>query len=290
MAVADNSFDAIVIGSGISGGWAAKELCEKGLKTLVLERGRNVVHIKDYPTMNLNPWELPHRGAMSRQVLKENPLISKAAGYGEDTMHFFIKDRDHPYVQEKPFDWIRMTFNGDLFPIESVERRSVKSNHLRLVSETLSGVSPATGQASLWPYEFDVIPIELISSIYEQFAHTTASGDTAKSQGLHYTPAPLAGLILDEVMRDLPTGAQILDMTCGSGVFLVEAVHDALRAYTIVLVSDTALITKISRSHILALLFFLASTVFVWRSFHKMRIGTLQAEAALVGVDDLPKD
>jgi choline dehydrogenase-like flavoprotein len=102
-----NSFDAIVVGSGISGGWAAKELCEKGLKTLVLERGRNVVHIKDYPTMNLNPWELPHRGAMSRQQLKENPLISKAAGYGEDTAHFFVKDRDHPYVQEKPFDWIR---------------------------------------------------------------------------------------------------------------------------------------------------------------------------------------
>ena len=104
---ADTIYDAIVIGSGISGGWAAKELCEKGLKTLVLERGRNVVHIKDYPTMNLAPWELPHRGALSRQVLKENPLISKAAGYGEDTMHFFVKDRDHPYVQAKPFDWIR---------------------------------------------------------------------------------------------------------------------------------------------------------------------------------------
>jgi choline dehydrogenase-like flavoprotein len=101
------TFDAIVVGSGISGGWAAKELCEKGLKTLVLERGRNVVHIKDYPTMNMNPWELPHRGAMARQQLKENPLISKAAGYGEDTAHFFVKDRDHPYVQEKPFDWIR---------------------------------------------------------------------------------------------------------------------------------------------------------------------------------------
>ena len=106
--MADNtSFDAIVIGSGISGGWAAKELCEKGLTTLVLERGRNVQHIKDYPTMNLNPWELPHRGAISREQLKENPLISKAAGYGEDTAHFFVKDRDQPYVQEAPFDWIR---------------------------------------------------------------------------------------------------------------------------------------------------------------------------------------
>jgi choline dehydrogenase-like flavoprotein len=101
------TYDAIVIGSGISGGWAAKELCEHGLKTLVLERGRNVVHIKDYPTMNLAPWQLPHRGAMPIKMREENPLISKAAGYGEDTAHFFVKDADHPYVQEKPFDWIR---------------------------------------------------------------------------------------------------------------------------------------------------------------------------------------
>lgn len=102
-----STFDAIVIGSGISGGWAAKELCDKGLKTLVLERGRSVAHIKDYPTMNLNPWELPHRGERPHSLLDPNPLISKAAGYGEDTAHFFVKDADHPYEQEKPFDWIR---------------------------------------------------------------------------------------------------------------------------------------------------------------------------------------
>jgi choline dehydrogenase-like flavoprotein len=102
-----NTFDAIIIGSGISGGWAAKELCEHGLKTLVLERGRNVVHNKDYPTANLAPWEFPHRGDVTRAFLKENPLISKAAGFDETTAHFFIKDKDHPYVQEKPFDWIR---------------------------------------------------------------------------------------------------------------------------------------------------------------------------------------
>ncbi|MBL7744073.1 MAG: GMC family oxidoreductase [Chitinophagaceae bacterium] len=103
----NNTYDAIVIGSGISGGWAAKELCEKGLKTLVLERGRNIEHIKDYPTMNLQKWELPHRGWTTLQQRKENPLISKGAGYAEDTQHFFVKDKDHPYIQEKPFDWIR---------------------------------------------------------------------------------------------------------------------------------------------------------------------------------------
>ena len=102
-----HTFDAIVIGSGISGGWAAKELCDHGLSTLVLERGRNVVHNKDYPTATKAPWEFKHRGQMSKSFLQENPLISKAAGFAEDTAHFFIKDKDHPYIQEKPFDWIR---------------------------------------------------------------------------------------------------------------------------------------------------------------------------------------
>lgn len=94
----ENTYDAIVIGSGISGGWAAKELCDKGLKTLVLERGRDVVHNKDYPTANLAPWQLEHRGAVTRAYKEANPLISKAAGFGEDTKHFFIQDKDHPYV------------------------------------------------------------------------------------------------------------------------------------------------------------------------------------------------
>ena len=104
---AATSFDAIVVGSGISGGWAAKELCEKGLKTLVLERGRNVEHIKDYPTANTPIWEFPYRGTLSRRVLDANPYISRAAGYDATTAHFFVKDSDHPYVQEKPFEWIR---------------------------------------------------------------------------------------------------------------------------------------------------------------------------------------
>ncbi|HTD39357.1 MAG TPA: GMC family oxidoreductase [Mucilaginibacter sp.] len=102
-----HTFDAIVIGSGISGGWAAKELCEHGLKTLVLERGRNVVHLKDYPTATKNPWDFPHRTYEPLSVSKENPIVERCYAFSEASQHFFVKDKEHPYVQEKPFDWIR---------------------------------------------------------------------------------------------------------------------------------------------------------------------------------------
>src|SRR4051812_8327781 len=101
------NFDAIVIGSGISGGWAAKEFTEKGLRTLVLERGRDVEHIKDYPTTNMYPWEFEHRGEVPLAIQKENPVVNRCYAFREDAMHFFVKDTEHPYIQEKPFDWIR---------------------------------------------------------------------------------------------------------------------------------------------------------------------------------------
>ncbi|CAN5694968.1 GMC family oxidoreductase [soil metagenome] len=104
---AANTFDVIVIGSGISGGWAAKEFCEKGLKTLVLERGRMVKHLKDYPTASLNPWEFPHRNKLPKLVTDENPIINRCYAFEESTQHFFVKDKEHPYIQTKPFDWIR---------------------------------------------------------------------------------------------------------------------------------------------------------------------------------------
>jgi len=105
--VDQNTFDAIVIGSGISGGWAAKELCDHGLKTLILERGRDVKHIKDYPTTNMNPWDFAHHGRVPIKKEEENPILARCYAYGESTDHFFVKDKEHPYIQEKPFDWIR---------------------------------------------------------------------------------------------------------------------------------------------------------------------------------------
>jgi choline dehydrogenase-like flavoprotein len=106
-AIKQNTYDAIVIGSGISGGWAAKELCEKGLRTLVLERGRDVKHVVDYPTATLNPWEFQHRNKLPDTFRKENPVATKCYALDEATQQFFVKDAEHPYVQEKPFDWIR---------------------------------------------------------------------------------------------------------------------------------------------------------------------------------------
>ena len=111
-ATPQNTYDAIVIGSGISGGWAAKELTEKGLKVLMLERGRNFEHIKDYKTASKNPWDFQHRGRVPLQYKKDNPVISRYwAMYGtaaqEPLMDYWVNEKDCPYVEVKPFTWWR---------------------------------------------------------------------------------------------------------------------------------------------------------------------------------------
>ncbi|MGY3212329.1 GMC oxidoreductase [Mucilaginibacter sp. HD30] len=106
MASANNqTFDAIVVGSGISGGWAAMELCKKGLKTLLLERGHNVEHLKDYPTANLNPWDFEYRLNNTPQFKADSPIQSTGSNAGNAL--FYVNDKDHPYIQEKPFLWYR---------------------------------------------------------------------------------------------------------------------------------------------------------------------------------------
>jgi choline dehydrogenase-like flavoprotein len=106
-ATAQNTYDAIVIGSGISGGWAAKELTEKGLKVLMLERGRNFEHIKDYKTATKDPWQFEHRGRVTQEQLKERPIIARTWGKQEAVMDYWAKDIDCPYTEVKPFKWWR---------------------------------------------------------------------------------------------------------------------------------------------------------------------------------------
>ena len=102
------TYDAIVIGSGISGGWAAKELTEKGLKTIVLERGRMVKH-GEYPTAGLDPWDLEYRDQLPQEVIDKHYPKQSRTGYTTKPAHahFFVKDDEHPYSETKRFDWMR---------------------------------------------------------------------------------------------------------------------------------------------------------------------------------------
>jgi choline dehydrogenase-like flavoprotein len=106
-ATANNTYDAIVIGSGISGGWAAKELTERGLKTIMLERGRNFEHIKDYKTANKAPWEFEHRGNVTQAQRHHRPAISRNWGAQEAVMDYWVDEQEAPYAEVKPFNWWR---------------------------------------------------------------------------------------------------------------------------------------------------------------------------------------
>ncbi|HEX5026348.1 MAG TPA: GMC family oxidoreductase [Agriterribacter sp.] len=103
----DNVYDAIVIGSGISGGWAAKELTEKGLKVLMLERGRNIEHVKDYVNANKDPWDFPHRGGRTQQMIKDYPVLKRDYPLNETNLDYWCSDKDNPYTEIKRFDWFR---------------------------------------------------------------------------------------------------------------------------------------------------------------------------------------
>ena len=105
--MADNIYDAIVIGSGISGGWAAKELTEKGLKTIMLERGRNIEHIKDYVSATKNPWEFPHRGGRTQEMIGNYPVLKRDYALNEKNLDFWANEKDSPYSEVKRFDWYR---------------------------------------------------------------------------------------------------------------------------------------------------------------------------------------
>ena len=105
--MANEAYDAIVVGSGISGGWAAKELTEKGLRVLLLERGPNVEHVKDYKSATLAPWEVPHRGRRTQELLGKHPVLQRDYVLNELNLDWWAHESDSPYVEEKPFNWFR---------------------------------------------------------------------------------------------------------------------------------------------------------------------------------------
>ncbi len=105
--MANNHYDAIVVGSGISGGWAAKELTQKGLKVLMLERGRNIEHITDYQNADKEAWEYPHRNRATQEMKAKYPVLSCDYLLEEATLGMWADEQETPYVEEKRFDWFR---------------------------------------------------------------------------------------------------------------------------------------------------------------------------------------
>ena len=140
------------------------------------------------------------------------------------TLSRVLRDRA---MAERLFDWLREVFNGDMFPDHSTLE---ETPHLCRVADFLDATDPDTGQTMLFPYQFEIIPVELISSVYEQFVRSDATAATSASKGdVHYTRLSLVSFVLDEVMNECRGTETVLDLTCGSGVFLVEALRRLVR-------------------------------------------------------------
>ncbi|GAB2833746.1 GMC family oxidoreductase [Ferruginibacter profundus] len=145
--MADNTYDAIVVGSGISGGWAAKELTEKGLKVLMLERGKHVEHVKDYVNATKEMWEFPHRDKPTQQMIKEHPVLKRDYALGEQTLGMWVNDTESPYTETKRFDWYRAYHTGG----RSLHwgRQSYRWNKMDFEANAKEGI------AIDWPIRYD---------------------------------------------------------------------------------------------------------------------------------------
>jgi hypothetical protein len=158
---------------------------------------------------------------IDRQIVTSSRL-NKLCGYS--TLPPILRDRN---ATTRLFSWLSETFNGDMFPPSSATN-TPRTSYLARAADFLAATDPVSKQTSFFPYQFDVIPVELISAIYEQFVHSapeTGNGANAKEQGVHYTRLSAVSLVLDEVMDGLTGQESVLDLTCGSGVFLVEALR-----------------------------------------------------------------
>ena len=172
-AVQQNTYDAIVIGSGISGGWAAKELCEKGLKVLMLERGRDFQHIKDYETAGKNPWDYEHRGIKTRDEKEHYPVINRSFAANHPTMKYWANEQDCPYVEVKPFTWWRSYQLGGRSILWG--RQSYRWSDMDFEANAKDGI------AIDWPIRY--------KDLAEWYDHVeTFAGISGSAQGLSHLP------------------------------------------------------------------------------------------------------
>ena len=178
--MADNTYDAIVIGSGISGGWAAKELTEKGLKTIMLERGKNIEHVKDYVNATKGPWEFPHRGGRTQEMIKDYQVLRRDYPLNEMNMDWWVDEKKSPYTEVKRFDWFRGYHVGGRSLLWG--RQSYRWSDLAFEANAKDGI------AIDWPIRYK--DIEPWYTYVEKFAGISGSkeGLTQLPDG-HFLPA-----------------------------------------------------------------------------------------------------
>src|SRR5450432_1844579 len=176
----NNTFDAIVIGSGISGGWAAKELCEKGLKVIMLERGRDIKHVVDYVNANKDPWEFPHRSETTQQMMKDYPVLKRDYVLSEQNLDYWASDKDSPYTEIKRFDWFRGYHMGGRSLMWG--RQSYRWSDLDFEANAKDGI------ATDWPIRYK--EIEPWYTYAEKFAGISGAKDgLAQLPDGHFMPA-----------------------------------------------------------------------------------------------------
>jgi choline dehydrogenase-like flavoprotein len=216
----ENTYDAIVVGTGISGGWAAKELTEKGLKTLVLERGRAVKHVVDYPTMTKDPWQLPFGNKLTAKDLKFYPVQSRTNWIGQDIKHWWVKDTENPYTETKPFDWIRGYHEGG--------RSIMWGKQTYRLSDLDFEANAKEGIAVDWPIRYkDLAPwYDYVESYI---------GVSGRNEGLPHLPdgkflPPMELNCVEEVFRDKLAEKMGRKLTIGRVAHLTAALpHDPSR-------------------------------------------------------------
>jgi choline dehydrogenase-like flavoprotein len=215
-----NTYDAIVVGTGISGGWAAKELTEKGLKTLVLERGRAVKHVVDYPTMTKDPWQLPFANKLPAEEMKFYPVQSRTNWVNQANKHWWVKDTENPYTEVKPFDWIRGYHEGG--------RSIMWGKQTYRLSDLDFEANAKEGTGVDWPIRYkDLAPwYDYVESYI---------GVSGRSEGLAHLPdgkflPPMELNCVEEVFRDKLAEKLGRKLTIGRAAHLTAALpHDPSR-------------------------------------------------------------
>ena len=214
------TYDAIVVGSGVSGGWAAKELTEKGLKVLMLERGRDIKHIEDYDTANLEPYNLPHRGRLTEQM-KKDYWAGIRTGYtiSEFTDKLFVKDIDHPYEETQRFDWMRAYQTGGKSLVWG--RQTYRWNKRDFTANLEDGVGVD------WPIRYE--DIEPWYTYVEKFI-----GVSGEARGLdvlpdsYFQPAMEMNCVEREVRKGIERNFKGRYMTIGRAAHITQATQEQL--------------------------------------------------------------